>query len=256
MRLAAFLIASGFSLAASAADWDIGSMFDEHGHPTQYADTYTEEAHLPRLVEGAPYIVPQHEGVEGKPGCVDVAFLIKADGHTDKFVIVDSKPKGLYDAAVLDSLKFWKFDAKEEVGWVARRVVFRIDVHTGTRVPESPPQCAEVSTTDAGSYPAKPIHHVTPFFPPAMAQARKQGCAVIGFSIINGVADEYEVIDTEPQGQKDFVQAGLQALNRWTFEPGAKPDARGYVAFNFALAGEKSAPPACRTPASGPKAAS
>lgn len=223
-------------------EYESKDLFDQNGKPTQYADAFTKEQGLPKLIEGAPYRFPDREGFRRISGCVVVSYLIKPDGGTDKFVVIDSKPKGQFDETVLDSLKFWKFDSKgKELGWVVGGADFYFPPPVGSRLGVSPPVCAQPSVTHSGSYPSTPTQELTAFFPPAMAAQGEPGCAVVGFSVINGMADEYEVIDTVPEGGKDFVQASLVALNRWKFVEGADPKVRGYIAYTFKLKGKKAA---------------
>jgi hypothetical protein len=247
-------LAAGAATPAWAETANPYEFFDSSGHPNAKSDALTDELKLPRLVEGAPFLFPDRQAFEGKTGCVSAAFLIGADGHTDKFVVIDSRPKGLFDSAVLDSLKFWKFDTQVESGWVMLRIPFKFAPTVASRIGVEVPVCAKpmIKLAD-NSFPAKPAAEIKPFYPPALAQNGTQGCAVIAFSVVKGQADDYEIVDTVPEGEKAFAQASILALNRYHFADGAAPATRGFVHFTFGLERGNAPGRACKPPAAAAK---
>lgn len=72
-----------------------------------------------------PYKARQRR-IEGE---VTVKFLVKADGSVGRVQVIESQPKGLFDAAVLDAVARWRFEpgriADEPVAaWVVSTIVF------------------------------------------------------------------------------------------------------------------------------------
>jgi TonB family protein len=237
------------AVAAPKGDADTRAMFDKHGRATAFADQFTEQHHWPRLVEGSSFRFTDRQNFDHRPGCVVVQFLITPEGKTDKFVIVDSQPKGMYDETVIEALKFWKFDAKEMHGWLGLREDFGFDAPTGSHLGAWKSDCAEFRVGASGSL-AGDVERVTPYYPPPLAQAGIPGCATVGFSVTkDGLADDFEVIDFAPDNGKAFAQAALQAVSRWQMAPPGKAGERQYARFVFELTrGAKSTARECKVP--------
>lgn len=68
----------------------------------------------------------------GIPGTVIVKIRVGANGQAEEIVISESKPKGFFDEAVLNSVRGWRFDpaiVKGQVAssWVTHRVRFEVE---------------------------------------------------------------------------------------------------------------------------------
>ena len=83
--------------------------------------------------EAPPY--PSRALARDIEGWVDVQFNIDINGNTSNIVIVESTPKGTFDAAAIKSVKKWKFQpaisiesgSPVEVAVKPTRVHFRIE---------------------------------------------------------------------------------------------------------------------------------
>ena len=221
-------------------------MFDQHGQPNAFANQFTDDNHMPRLREGAPFRFPDRMKFEHVPGCVTVEFLITPEGKTDKYVIVDSQPKGAYDEAVVEALKFWVFDTNKLTGWLPMRQGFYFEAEIGSHIGATSKDCA-VPRVAISSSIADAAERVTPYYPPPLAQAVVAGCATIAFTVNKeGLADEFEVVDFAPEIGKPFAQAALQALTRWDKLPASSE--RQYVSYAFSLKGKSPATRECKIP--------
>lgn len=245
-----------FPAAARAYDdLPVNSWFSERGEPLPAAQRWAARGGLPPFVKGAPILAISNMEV---PGCVTLQFVIRPDGLTDKFVILDSVPKGRFDQIILDSIKFWQFETRAKPTTGISEVNITIPPRTGTRLPrERPRACVVPSTLVQSSLPmGEPVSAPWPFYPAAEVEKRAQGCVTLGFSVrADGLADEYEIVDIKPD--KRFLNASMYTLNEWKFEPrNPAPKERGYVTFGFLIQDAAEPAPQCKLapePAAGKK---
>jgi TonB family protein len=225
----------------------INNWFSDLGEPLSAAQRAAARDGLPPFVKGMSFLIESNMDV---PGCVTIQLVVRADGLTDKFLILDSVPKGRFDQAVLDSIKFWQFEARP--GPTPTIFPINIDIppstRRGTRLPKTRPRECVIpqikvhSTLPMGEPTAAPW----PFYPPAEAEKRSQGCVTLGFTVrADGLADEYEVVDIKPD--KRFLNTAMYALNEWKFAPRTPaPKERGYVTFSFLIQETGEPAPQCK----------
>ena len=65
-------------------------------------------------------------------GSVEVKFLVGTDGAVSELTILDSQPKGLFDAAVMKTVPRWKFragvlDGQQVPSWVVTTIQFTLN---------------------------------------------------------------------------------------------------------------------------------
>ena len=217
-------------------------MFDERGRPTEAGQAYAASWGLPRFVEGAPFRFSERQNALDAVGCVTVQFVVTKDGLTDRFVVLDSKPKGEFDQSVLDSLKFWRFEPTPTSSLRSIKVLFGTDPHAGTHLSRWDQSCLVPRLTVTPDPALKIESGLTPYYPPALFLDRVQGCALIGFTVgPNGLSDEYEILDAVPD--KRFAMAAIQALNDWRFAKTQGSAPRSYVNFDFRISGVEAPEP-------------
>ena len=78
------------------------------------------------------------------------------------------------------------------------------------------------------------ISHPQPEYPKAAVDRGVEGCVVVTFEVnANGLADQYQVLDSQPAGI--FDQVTLVALNKAKFGPGTLPGRHAWT-YHFLLA--------------------
>lgn len=94
---------------------------------------------------------------------------------------------------------------------------------------------------DAEGMP-QPIYRAAPDYPRRAAANRIQGCVVIAFDVRpDGLTDNFEVIDSEPQGI--FVKEALLALRDWRYPKREEPiRVTQQITFNLESAREDERP--------------
>lgn len=65
-------------------------------------------------IKRVPPKYPRRAALNGIQGCVSVAFDIRRDGLTDNYLVLDSKPEGMFVGAVLLALRDWRFPPREK----------------------------------------------------------------------------------------------------------------------------------------------
>ncbi|HEX4896635.1 MAG TPA: energy transducer TonB [Solimonas sp.] len=222
--------------AQAASDrQDVGRWFDRKGRPLPAAQAAAAAANLPPLLEGAPFAYPRRQNLMEVPGCVTTQFYIRPDGLTDRFLILDSKPKGMFDQSVLESLRFWKFEPRSKGRWAVLPIHFGFEVRVGTHLEKMRKDCVVPRITGQVLINGgKPLDGDKPLYPPALVESRTQGCVTVSFAVRpDGLADDYAVLDADPQ--QVFVPTTIQALNGWRFEPPSQAAQRSYARYQFLI---------------------
>lgn len=91
-----------------------------------------------------------------------------------------------------------------------------------------------------------PVKRAAPEYPRRAALAGVQGCVTVSFDVIpDGSTDNYQVVDSRPQGV--FVKAALLALRDWRF-PAREEPIRTQQTITFQLTGRPASErPECDT---------
>jgi hypothetical protein len=239
MRAAVLCVALAWSGAAAA---EKGVWFHENGSPTEEGQRVMAEYGLPRLIEGSPLFTRAVSSA-----CLTIQFVIREDGLTDHFLVLDADPPGALKDDALRALRFWKFQPVRH----RRSVVLPISVaeagETGSRLGKATPRCAVPAVRVTGMNLGSDTRGRMPYFPPELVRERKRGCVTLAFKVRNDrKADEYGVVDAQPD--QAFVGAAIAALNEWKFDD-VPPGKQGVVRFVFdpdTLA--EVDPPQCRWP--------
>jgi len=108
------------------------SLFKGGPTPGGYIFDATELDHAPRPVMRTQPLYParaKHRNIEG---AVRVKLLVRADGSVGNVEILEARPEGLFDAAVLKSVPRWRFepgtlDGQAVPAWVVTWVRFELD---------------------------------------------------------------------------------------------------------------------------------
>ena len=63
----------------------------------------------PQFIGGADLVYPTHARANGVEGRVLVRYVVTATGTVANAVVVESEPRGVFDAAALDAVRSWRF---------------------------------------------------------------------------------------------------------------------------------------------------
>jgi|GEM_PF-2733997 len=226
-----------FMAQADAGRLDSRAWFDADGTPTPDGQAYMKRFGLPRLISGQEFYFPDHEAIDGQGGCVILQFSIDKDGVTNRFIVLDSRPKGVFDQAVLETVKEWQF-APPEQGLIAMLLPVHFAFTSDSRHPRydrGDSQCVSPkSEVQAMNIRGEVTQAEKPFYPPLMVDQRIQGCVTVSFDIgADGLADNYEMLDGQPGNE--FFKATVQALNKSRFAPREGKQDRSWVVFRYYL---------------------
>jgi TonB family protein len=86
----------------------------------------------PRPVVKIPPVYPGKARSDGVEGVVQVKFLVRDDGTVGDVQIVDSRPKDVFDDAVINAIQKWRFDpgvigGKRVSSWVITALHFKLN---------------------------------------------------------------------------------------------------------------------------------
>lgn len=166
-------------------------------------------------------------------GCVTVSFEILPDGRADRYVVVDSVPKGVFDKVTLLALNEWRFRAPARPGRYAQTIEYHVD--GGAKRAEracARPTWAELNPPAAAAAPAQRQLKVLSKVMPAAPGGGAPGCVTVQFVIHpDGSVGEVAVVDAKPGTR--YVPATLAALKQWRFESFEPPALRGQQTFTF-----------------------
>lgn len=86
----------------------------------------------PRAVVKTPPVYPYQARQEHVEGVVQVKILVREDGSVGEVLIVDSRPKDVFDDAVLAAVTRWRFEPGKVAGktvtsWVVTALHFKLN---------------------------------------------------------------------------------------------------------------------------------
>jgi len=86
----------------------------------------------PRAVVKTPPVYPFRAREQGVEGVVQVKILVSEDGSVGEVLIVDSRPKDIFDDAVLMAVPKWRFEpgvigGKKVTSWVVTALHFKLN---------------------------------------------------------------------------------------------------------------------------------
>lgn len=187
-----------------------------------FADATEEDRRAGRVPLEAP--APEYPGLArkgGVEGCVTVAFDVLPSGHTDNFQVLDSRPKGGFDHAMLLALKDWRYPPREDVIRLVNKTRFALGE------PYDGPECMDESEVpeelltpgEASPEEGKPtvVRNGFPDYPKsAVRRGIEQGCVTVALDVLeNGTTANIRVLDSEPAGI--FDRAVVDAAKEMKF---------------------------------------
>jgi len=180
----------------------------------RYAEAFGGASEKDKAAGKVPIEAPQPEypslarrgGVEG---CVTIAFDVTPGGHTDNFQVLDSRPKGVFDHAMLLALKDWRYPPREKPVRLVNKTQFALgDAYEGpacldkSEVPEEMLRPGESPPEDG-----KPteVRNAFPDYPKrAVKRGIEQGCVTVALDVLkDGTTANIRVLDSEPAGVFD-----------------------------------------------------
>jgi protein TonB len=86
----------------------------------------------PQPITKIPPVYPYRARERGIEGAVQVKLLVNADGSVSRIQILDARPAGLFEEAVLKALPQWRFqpgviDGQPVTAWVVTTLHFTLD---------------------------------------------------------------------------------------------------------------------------------
>jgi len=85
----------------------------------------------PRAVVKTPPLYPMRAREQGVEGVVQVKILVREDGTVGEVIIMDSRPRDVFDDAVLNAVPRWRFEpgvigGKKVTSWVVTALHFKL----------------------------------------------------------------------------------------------------------------------------------
>lgn len=164
-------------------------------------------------------------------GCVVLSFTIAADGRPADVQVLESQPRGTFDAATLKVFGQWRFQQPPRPGRYAQAVTFRLKdrapVHACKPLPtfaalnpDAPPSTREVRV----------LEKVMPQFPRG-GEAADGGCVTVRFQVKHdGFVGEVQVLEARPES---LAEPTVAALKQWHFQSFPPPDVYAVQTFTF-----------------------
>jgi protein TonB len=86
----------------------------------------------PRAVVKMPPVYPYKAREQGVEGVVQVKILVRDDGSVGDIQIMDSRPRDVFDDAVINAVEKWRFEAgtiggKKVTSWVVTSLHFKLN---------------------------------------------------------------------------------------------------------------------------------
>ena len=111
--------------AAGARQADLESVRTA-GAAIREAATVLPESAMKKIAHTSP-VYPARAAARGTEGWVDIQFTVAADGTTRDATVVDASPAGVFDDAVLDAVRRWRYQPQVVSGAaVDQRVKLRL----------------------------------------------------------------------------------------------------------------------------------
>lgn len=230
----ALALCAGLAVHAATSQRMVEQLqFERDGTPNEAMQERVRAAGLPPLIFGRNIIYPARLINMNEPACVVVQFLIRKDGLTDMFSVIDAQPSRVIERYALAAVATWRFEAPDEPRTVILPINFIMPVTVGTRL-ERRAVCrrpAVEGTAFEHTAGVIPRLAFNPHYTPELAASGVQGCISLAYTVTpEGLADEYLVVDAQPADT--FLAVALSALNQWRFEPMPQAGA-GHVRFEF-----------------------
>lgn len=71
--------------------------------------------------------IPQYAFEQGIEGWVEVAFFVKPNGRVSNIRIIDAQPRGVFEAAMIESIQNWIYASSKHTREVKQRFEFKLD---------------------------------------------------------------------------------------------------------------------------------
>jgi protein TonB len=86
----------------------------------------------PQAIAKIPPVYPYKARERGTEGVVQVKLLVNADGTVGQVIILDARPKGLFEESVMKAVPKWRFnpgviDGQPVTAWVVTNIRFTLD---------------------------------------------------------------------------------------------------------------------------------
>ena len=165
-------------------------------------------------------------------GCVVLSFLLDAEGTASGFEVIESLPKGVFDAAVLKDMGQWTFQKPPRPGRYAQLVQFRLEGRAPVNV------CAPLPSFAAMNPDAPPLTRQLRVLETVMPRYERVGAAVDGGCVTvrfeikhDGVVGDVVVLEARPQS---LAAPTVEAIKQWHFQSFPPPNMYAMQTFNFA----------------------
>jgi TonB family protein len=165
-------------------------------------------------------------------GCVVLSFLLDADGKASDIQVVESLPKGVFDAATLKDFGQWRFQKPPRPGRYAQLVQFRLEGREAVNVCKPLPSYAALNP---GAPPLtrqlRVLETVMPRYPRSGASI-DGGCVTVRFQIKHdGFVGDVVVLEARPEA---LAAPTVEAIKQWHFQSFEPPAMYATQTFNFA----------------------
>lgn len=164
-------------------------------------------------------------------GCVLLSFALDAEGRASDFRVLDSQPKGVFDAATLKVIDQWRFRPPARPGRYAQLVQFRLEGRAPVNVCQPLPTYAALNP-DAPPLTRKVrvLETVMPRFK-GVPGAAEGGCVTVRFQVkYDGFVGDVTVLEARPEG---MGPPAVEALKQWHFESFPPPDVVATQTFHY-----------------------
>ncbi len=71
--------------------------------------------------------IPQYAFEQGIEGWVEVVFYVQPNGRVSNIRIIDAQPKGVFEAAMIESIQNWIYPASKQTQEVKQKFEFKLD---------------------------------------------------------------------------------------------------------------------------------
>jgi protein TonB len=120
---------SGAGLAGDAVVINLNATASSDARKIVFEGFEVDQAARP--INKTPPVYPFKARQDGVEGVVQVKILVREDGSVGEVLIIDSRPKDIFDDAVLAAVPRWKFEAgtvggKKVSSWVTTALHFKL----------------------------------------------------------------------------------------------------------------------------------
>jgi TonB family protein len=162
-------------------------------------------------------------------GCVVLSFQLDAESKTSDFQVLESLPKGVFDAAVLKDIGQWTFQKPPRPGRYAQLVQFRLEKRAPANVCQPLPTYAALNP---GAPPLTRQLRVLETVMPRYPRGFDGGCVTVRFQIKHdGFVGDVVVLEARPES---LGPPTVEAIKQWHFQSFPPPAMYATQTFNFA----------------------